>query len=161
MIAVGLMSGTSLDGVDAALVRIVPRGRSYEVDVLDFQTTPYGEDERNALHEASTRAVARLHRMLGKTFAKAALAAAGETAVDFVASHGQTIYHDGDAHTTLQVGDPFVIRQAIGRTVCYDFRSADCAAGGQGAPLVPYVDALLLARLSSSVPSLRNSSLAR
>jgi anhydro-N-acetylmuramic acid kinase len=151
MIAVGLMSGTSLDGVDAALVRLVPRGRSYEVDVLDFQTTPYSEDERKALREAlppnegSTRAVARLHQTLGKTFAKAALAAAGDTAIDFVASHGQTIYHDGDAHTTLQVGDPFVIRQAIGRTVCYDFRSADCAAGGQGAPLVPYVDALLLA----------------
>ncbi len=151
MIAVGLMSGTSLDGVDAVLVRLVPRGRSYEVDVLDFQTTPYGEDERTALREAlppnegSTRAVARLNRMLGQTFAKAALNVAGKSTVDFVASHGQTIFHDGDAQTTLQVGDPFVIRQAVGRTVCYDFRSADCAAGGQGAPLVPYVDALLLA----------------
>ncbi len=145
------MSGTSLDGVDAVLVRLVPRGRSYEVDVLDFQTTPYGEDERTALREAlppnegSTRAVARLNRMLGQTFAKAALNVAGKSTVDFVASHGQTIFHDGDAQTTLQVGDPFVIRQAVGRTVCYDFRSADCAAGGQGAPLVPYVDALLLA----------------
>lgn len=151
MIAVGLMSGTSLDGVDAALVRLVPRGRSYEVDVLDFQTTPYGEAARDALREAlppnpgSTRAVARLHQMLGETFAQAALEVAGDSAVDFVASHGQTIYHDGDAHTTLQVGDPFAIRQAVKRTVCYDFRSADCAAGGQGAPLVPYVDALLLA----------------
>ena len=151
MIAVGLMSGTALDGVDAVLVRLVPRGRSYEVDLIDFQTTPYGEDERAALREAlppnegSTRAVARLHRMLGQTLAKAALNVAGKTAVDFVASHGQTIFHDGDAQTTLQVGDPFVIRQAVGSTVCYDFRSADCAAGGQGAPLVPYVDALLLA----------------
>lgn len=151
MIAVGLMSGTSLDGVDAALVRLVPRGRSYEVDVLDFQTTPYNEEERNALREAlppnegSTRAVARLHHMLGRAFGKAAIGAAGKTAVDFAASHGQTIYHDGDARTTLQVGDPFAIRQAIGQTVCYDFRSADCAAGGQGAPLVPYIDALLLA----------------
>ncbi|HEX5275708.1 MAG TPA: anhydro-N-acetylmuramic acid kinase [Candidatus Rubrimentiphilum sp.] len=151
MIAIGLMSGTSLDGVDAALVRLVPRGRSYEVDVLDFQTTPYAQNERSALDEAlppnegSTRAVARLHCMLGRTFAKAALNVAGKTAVDFVASHGQTIFHDGDAQTTLQVGDPFVIRQAVGSTVCYDFRSADCAAGGHGAPLVPYVDALLLA----------------
>jgi len=151
MIAIGLMSGTSLDGVDAALVRLVPRGRSYEVDVLNFQTTPYGETELSALREAlppnegSTRAVAQLHRMLGQTFAKAARNVAGKTGADFVASHGQTIFHDGDAHTTLQVGDPFVIRHAVGRTVCYDFRSADCAAGGQGAPLVPYVDALLLA----------------
>ena len=151
MIAVGLMSGTSLDGVDAALVRLVPRGRSYELDVLDFQVTLYSEAERAALRDAlppnggSTRAVAQLHRMLGQTFAKAALNVAGKAAVDFVASHGQTLYHDGDAQTTLQVGDPFVIRQAVERTVCYDFRSADCAAGGQGAPLVPYVDALLLA----------------
>src|SRR5947209_5263675 len=110
MIAVGLMSGTSLDGVDAVLVRLVPRGRSYEVDVLDFQTTPYGESELAALRRAlppnggSTRDVARLHRMLGQTFADAALGVAGKTALDFVASHGQTIYHDGDAQTTLQVG---------------------------------------------------------
>jgi anhydro-N-acetylmuramic acid kinase len=151
MIAVGLMSGTSLDGVDAALLRLVPRGRSYEVDLLDFQTSPFEEAERNALqavlppNTGSTRAVAELHRALGIAFAQAALRVAGKAEVDFVASHGQTIYHDGDARTTLQIGDPFVIREAVQRTVCYDFRSADCAAGGQGAPLVPYVDALLFA----------------
>lgn len=151
MIAIGLMSGTSLDGIDAALVRLVPRGRSYEVDVLTFQTSPFSDVERTALRQilppntGSTRAVAELHRTLGSAFAQAALRVAGESEVDFVASHGQTIYHDGDSRTTLQIGDPFVIREAVHRTVCYDFRSADCAAGGQGAPLVPYVDALLLA----------------
>ncbi len=151
MIAVGLMSGTSLDGVDAALVRLVPRGRSYEVDLLNFQTAAFKETERNALrailppNEGSARAVAELHRSLGRAFAQAALRVAGKSELDFVASHGQTIYHDGDSHTTLQIGDPFAIREALQRTVCYDFRSADCAAGGQGAPLVPYVDALLLA----------------
>ena len=151
MIAIGLMSGTSLDGIDAALVRLVPRGRSYEVDLLNFQTLPFEAQLQAALREVlppsqgSTRAVAELHRALGAAFAAAAVRVAGDTELDFVASHGQTIYHDGDAHTTLQAGDPFVIRAAVGRTVCYDFRSADCAAGGQGAPLVPYVDALLLA----------------
>ena len=151
MIAIGLMSGTSLDGIDAALVRLVPRGRSYEVDLLSFQTTPFGAPLQTALHavlppnEGTTRGVAELHRALGEAFASAALSVAGDAEVDFVASHGQTIYHDGPAHTTLQAGDPFLIRAALGRTVCYDFRSADCAAGGQGAPLVPYVDALLLA----------------
>lgn len=151
MIAIGLMSGTSLDGIDAALVRLVPRGRSYEVDVLNFQTSPFSDVERTALRQilppntGSTRAVAELHRTLGNAFAQAALRVAGESEVDFVASHGQTIYHDGDSGTTMQIGDPFVIREAVDRTVCYDFRSADCAAGGQGAPLVPYVDALLLA----------------
>jgi len=151
VIAIGLMSGTSLDGIDAALVRLVPRGRSYEVDVLNFQTSPFSDVERTALRQilppntGSTRAVAELHRTLGNAFAQAALRVAGESEVDFVASHGQTIYHDGDSGTTMQIGDPFVIREAVDRTVCYDFRSADCAAGGQGAPLVPYVDALLLA----------------
>lgn len=151
MIAVGLMSGTSLDGIDAALVRLVPRGESYEVDLLDFQTTKFEESDLHALcnvlppNSGSTRAVAELHRALGEAFARAGLRVAGETRVDFVASHGQTIYHDGNAQTTLQIGDPFIIREAMQKTVCYDFRSADCAAGGQGAPLVPYVDALLLA----------------
>jgi anhydro-N-acetylmuramic acid kinase len=150
MIAVGLMSGTSLDGIDAALVRLVPRGQSYEVDLLDFQTTKFEEADLHALrnvlppNSGSTRAVAELHRSLGEVFAQAAVRVAGETEVDYVASHGQTIYHDGNARTTLQIGDPFRIREAMNRTVCYDFRSADCAAGGQGAPLVPYVDALLL-----------------
>ena len=151
MIAIGLMSGTSLDGIDAALVRLVPRGRSYEVDLLNFQTLPFSEELQASLHavlppsEGSTRGVAELHRALGGAFAAAAVRVAGDSDVDFAASHGQTIYHDGDAHTTMQAGDPFLIRAALGRTVCYDFRSADCAAGGQGAPLVPYVDALLLA----------------
>ena len=150
MIAVGLMSGTSLDGIDAALVRLLPRGQSYEVDLLNFQTTKFEESDLHALHNVlppnsgSTRAVAELHRSLGEAFAQAAVRVAGETEVDYVASHGQTIYHDGNARTTLQIGDPFRIREAMQRTVCYDFRSADCAAGGQGAPLVPYVDALLL-----------------
>jgi anhydro-N-acetylmuramic acid kinase len=150
MIAVGLMSGTSLDGIDAALVRLVPRGQSYEVDLMNFQTTKFEESDRHALHNVlppnsgSTRAVAELHRSLGDAFAQAALRVAGETEVDYIASHGQTIYHDGNARTTLQIGDAFRIREAMQRTVCYDFRSADCAAGGQGAPLVPYVDALLL-----------------
>jgi anhydro-N-acetylmuramic acid kinase len=150
MIAVGLMSGTSLDGIDAALVRLLPRGQSYEVDLLNFETTKFADSDRQALHNVlppnsgSTRAVAELHRSLGEAFAAAAVQVAGETEVDYVASHGQTIYHDGNARTTLQIGDPFRIREAMQRTVCYDFRSADTAAGGQGAPLVPYVDALLL-----------------
>jgi len=151
VIAIGLMSGTSLDGVDAARVRLVPRGRSYEFDLLDFQTSPFTEELQAGLRAnlppnlGTVRGVAELHHALGEAFAAAAVRVAGDAEADFAASHGQTLYHDGDAHTTLQVGDPFVIRAALGRTVCYDFRSADCAAGGQGAPLVPYVDALLLA----------------
>jgi anhydro-N-acetylmuramic acid kinase len=151
MNAVGLMSGTSLDGIDAALVRIVPRNGGYAIDLLNFVTVPFEDDLERQLraalppHDATAPAIADLHRGLGAAFARAARSACGALAVDYVASHGQTIYHDGAAHRTLQIGDPFVIREALRATVCYDFRSADCVVGGSGAPLVPYADAILLA----------------
>ncbi len=151
MIAVGLMSGTSLDGIDAALVRIVPRAAGYGIDLLNFVTMPFEGDLERRLraalppHEANVAAIAGLHRSLGAAFARAARAASGALSVDYVASHGQTIFHDGAAHLTMQIGDPFVIREALRSTVCYDFRTADCVVGGNGAPLVPYVDVLLLA----------------
>jgi anhydro-N-acetylmuramic acid kinase len=150
MLAVGLMSGTSLDGIDAALVDILPRGGSYHVELLRFETRPFEKDIRDALFAAlppnagSVAAAAQLHRALGGVYARAAHAVANGARVGFVASHGQTVWHDGAAGVTLQLGDPFVIREHLGSTVCYDFRSADCAVGGQGAPLVARVDALLL-----------------
>lgn len=151
MIALGLMSGTSLDGIDAALVRIVPRDAGYAIALMNFVTAPYEAELARALvaalppNEANPREIAHLHRRLGAAYARAARAACGSLAVDYVASHGQTIYHDGSAHLTMQIGDPFVLREALNATVCYDFRSADCVVGGTGAPLVPYVDAMLLA----------------
>jgi anhydro-N-acetylmuramic acid kinase len=144
------MSGTSLDGVDAALVRIRPRGHTYAVDLFNFVTQPFDPELLERLNAAlppnagSVQAVAQLHHDLGLAFAQAAHEAISDMPIDYVASHGQTIWHDGDRHVTLQLGDPFVIRELVQTTVCYDFRSADCAAGGHGAPLVPYVDALLL-----------------
>ncbi|MBV8655258.1 MAG: anhydro-N-acetylmuramic acid kinase, partial [Candidatus Eremiobacteraeota bacterium] len=149
MIAVGLMSGTSLDGVDAALVEIVPRGAGYRVDLLQFETVPFDTDLRRALsaalapNEGSIAVAAALHRALGETFGRAALSVAGRAQPRYVASHGQTVWHDGRHSVTLQLGDAFAIREIVRATVCYDFRSADCAAGGQGAPLVPYADVLL------------------
>jgi len=93
----------------------------------------------------SAEHVTQLHRALGVALARAARVVAGALSVGYVASHGQTVYHDGSRHITLQLGDPFVLRESLHTTIIYDFRSADCAAGGHGAPLVPYVDALLLA----------------
>lgn len=151
MLAVGLMSGTSLDGIDAALVRILPRGVTYELELARFETLPFSPALRDELLAAlppnagSVAAVARLHHALGEAFAQAAKAVIRSQKIDFVASHGQTLWHDGLRHITLQVGDAFMIREATGATVCYDFRSADCAANGQGAPLVARVDALFLA----------------
>jgi len=150
MLAVGLMSGTSLDGVDAALVGIRPEARGYQLELLRFHSTPFEDRLHAALlaalppNDGSVADVARLHRELGRLYGSAASAVAAGERLGFVASHGQTLWHDGAAQTTLQLGDAFAIREAAEATVCYDFRSADCAAGGQGAPLVPHVDALLL-----------------
>ena len=150
MIAVGLMSGTSLDGIDAALVRIRPAGVSYRVDLLNFITLPFEEETLARLRDllppcqGTVALAAYVHHTLGVAFAEAAAQATGDTRLDYVASHGQTVWHDGDAHVTLQLADAFVIRERMRASVCYDFRSADCAADGHGAPLVPYVDALLL-----------------
>jgi anhydro-N-acetylmuramic acid kinase len=150
MLAIGLMSGTSLDGIDAALVRITPSGKSYAIELLGFATVPFDDALLESLHAALPPNVATaaqltgLHRSLGLAFARAARVVAGALSVDYIASHGQTVYHDGPRHLTMQLGDPFVIREALSATVCFDFRSADCAVGGHGAPLVPYVDAILL-----------------
>jgi anhydro-N-acetylmuramic acid kinase len=150
MLAVGLMSGTSLDGIDAALVEILPRGPAYSLRLARFEIFPFSNALRDELLAAlppnagSVAAVARLHHALGQAYAGAAKAVMGSQEIDFAASHGQTLWHDGAAHVTLQGGDAFMIREAVGATVCYDFRSADCAAGGHGAPLVARVDALLL-----------------
>jgi len=151
MLAIGLMSGTSLDGIDAALVNVEPRGTGYTVELLEFVTLPF-DDELAALLRAvlppnvpGPAMVADVHRRLGFALARAARNVSGGRSVHFVASHGLTLYHDGAHQLTTQIGDPFVIREGLHATVCYDFRSADCAVGGHGAPLVPYVDALLLA----------------
>lgn len=163
---VGLMSGTSADGVDAALVRIGSTGdaepgsgSSLRVELLAAHTVPYpAELRRRVLFAASSAApaLAALDVELGERFAHSALSlcrAAGQALedVDLIASHGQTVWHDpraerGSAPATLQLGEPAVIAARTGRSVVADFRSADVALGGEGAPLVPYVDLLLLAR---------------
>ncbi len=149
MLAVGLMSGTSLDGIDAALVRLEPRGARYDLELLRAHTTPFPHRLSALLRAAlpprapSPRAVALLDALLGRALGAAACNVAGEQRVDFVASHGLTLYHDGASHRTMQVGDPYAIRDRARATVVFDFRRADCAAGGQGAPLVPFADPLL------------------
>ena len=154
MLAVGLMSGTSLDGVDAALVEILPRPNGYAVTLRTFLTQPFERNLRDGLLAAlppnagGLSALALLHRTLGRAYAAAVGAIAPAEPIGYVASHGQTVWHDGAAHVTLQIGDAFEIRDAAKATVCYDFRSADCVAGGHGAPLTAFVDALLLGSAS-------------
>jgi anhydro-N-acetylmuramic acid kinase len=152
MRALGLMSGTSLDGVSAALVELTPRGGAYLIEIVRFETIPFDPkfrarllDEIVAPNRPAPAALAEIDRELGARFAAAALAVAQGSRPDFVASHGLTVFHDGPAHRTMQIGDPYLIRDALQASVIFDFRRADCAAGGQGAPLVPLVDALLFA----------------
>lgn len=150
MLAIGLMSGTSLDGIDAALVEIRPRGDGYAVDLQRFESVPFEAGTRDQLlavlppNEGSVERLARLHKNLGDAYARAAQTVARPAKPNFIASHGQTVWHDGSAGLTLQIGSAFAIREALRATVCYDFRSGDTAAGGHGAPLVAHVDALLL-----------------
>jgi len=151
VLAVGLMSGTSLDGVGAALVRLT--GDRPTAELVAFRSVPYEPAFRVRLLElidhGRTRDAALLHVELGARFADAVaglLAQVGIRAPDlaFVASHGQTVWHEPGL-ATLQLGDPAVIAERIGVPVVSDFRARDVAAGGQGAPLVPIADALLFA----------------
>src|SRR5260370_19663903 len=120
MVAVGLMSGTSLDGIDAALVSIRPRGWSYELDLLASGTVPFSAEQRERIlavlppNEPSPRATAMLDVEVGRAFGEAARALAGDRSIDYIASHGLTIYHDGAAHLPVQIGDPSVIREIAG-----------------------------------------------
>lgn len=151
MRAIGLMSGTSLDGIDAALVELAPTAAGFASKLIRFTTIPFERDVRERLlatlapHEPSPQVLTSLDVHLGRAFARAALTVARGERVDYVASHGLTAFHRGEASRTLQIGDPYIIRDAVGASVVFDFRRADCAAGGNGAPLVPYVDALLFA----------------
>jgi hypothetical protein len=156
--AVGLMAGTSLDGVDAALVRIEGAGDAIRVETLATHYQPYTPDERAGLLrliESGTLAdLCAWDAYLGERFAQAALAVIQRAApprVDFIGSHGQTVWHAPDAQVlgaptpnTLQIGQPDVIAARVGVPVVADFRTRDIAYGGQGAPLAPIVDWLLL-----------------
>ena len=150
---IGLMSGTSADGIDACLANITERGGRLSARVEAFLSVPYTRAVRRRVLEAgSVGEVCRLNFELGELFAKAALAVCDKagvkpSAVDAIGSHGQTVWHAGAGprRSTLQIAEPCVIAQRTGITTVADFRGRDIAAGGCGAPLVPIVDFLLLA----------------
>jgi anhydro-N-acetylmuramic acid kinase len=131
------MSGTSLDGIDVAIVDI----RGKRIETVAFRSTPYPKPVREALLDVSSVSeVSRLNFELGELYVKAILAL--RQPVELIGLHGQTIYHEGGKHT-LQIGEAAVVAERTGIDVISNFREADIAAGGQGAPLVPYVDWLL------------------
>jgi anhydro-N-acetylmuramic acid kinase len=156
------MSGTSADGIDAALVEIEGEGRGTRVKLVQFTCVPHDTVMREAILrlcslEGNVPDLCALNFALGAKFAEAARAVtegAGVSLskVDAVASHGQTVWHQPEAtdaggvraRGTLQIGEPAVIAARTGCKVVSNFRAADMAMGGQGAPLVPYADWALL-----------------
>jgi anhydro-N-acetylmuramic acid kinase len=147
-LVVGLMSGTSVDAIDAALVRISGSERETRAELVRFDETPWPAELRSRLLQIShgegcTEDVSELHFELAEHFARAARAVCGTTTPDAVASHGQTVSHIGGV-ATLQLGSPAVLAARLQTLVVSDFRSADIALGGQGAPLVPFADWCLL-----------------
>ena len=157
---IGLMSGTSADGVDAALVEIIGHGLSTKINLIAFNTFPFEEELRLRIFNlfdpetSSVDEICQMNFLLGERFAEAALslvekACVSIDTVDLIGCHGQTIHHlppRSEAHcipSTLQIGEAAVIAHQTGIPTIEDFRVADVAAGGHGAPLVPYIDFLL------------------
>lgn len=157
MRVIGLMSGTSADGIDAVLAEIDERDGQLRMEQLAAASLGWPPAERDEIFRLFTaavdsRSVCRANARIGRRFAQAALAvidAAGLTPddVDLIGSHGQTIWHEvveGRVDSTLQIGEAAVIAEETGITTVANFRSADVAAGGQGAPLVSIFDWLLM-----------------
>ncbi len=152
MIVAGVMSGTSLDGIDVAIVAI----QGKRIRPLAFHSTPYPKAVREALLGVSnamthTATISRLHFLLSELYADAVKKASRRHKPALIGMHGQTIFHEGSpveylgrrVASTLQIGEAAVVAERTGIHTISNFRERDIAAGGQGAPLVPYVDYLL------------------
>ncbi|SHO43983.1 anhydro-N-acetylmuramic acid kinase [Anaerocolumna xylanovorans] len=159
---VGLMSGTSVDGIDAALVEITGDPYDGKVNLLEFENKPFPEEIRAKIFDlfdtghAAVDKVGYMNVLLGELYAQAAVSVVKKAGlemaeIDCIGSHGQTIYHhpqicreDGyPIRYTVQIGEGAVIANRTGIPCVSDFRVADMAAGGQGAPLVPFTEYLL------------------
>jgi anhydro-N-acetylmuramic acid kinase len=151
---VGLMSGTSADGIDAVVAKISGSGRTLQARILAHRHTPFRSALRARILHAGLHGtvaeICELNFLLGEQFARAALdviraAKLKPRQISAIGSHGQTVHHLPNARypSTLQIGEPCVIAERTGITTVGDFRVRDMAAGGQGAPLVPYTDWVL------------------
>ena len=156
MIVAGVMSGTSADGIDVALIRIVGKGPTLRLRLIAHEHFDYPKTVRQAVlaamnaRAASVADLARLNALLGELYAEAVGKAVKDQKldIDLVGCHGQTLYHQGAAAgflgrplaTTWQIGEGAILAARLGVPVVSDFRPADMAAGGNGAPLVPLLD---------------------
>jgi anhydro-N-acetylmuramic acid kinase len=167
VIVVGLMSGTSVDGIDAAVVDISSSNDELKLKLLGYCESDIDEQLRQRIHALFDPETSRIDEvcevnvLLGEAFAAAANLAMQQTgtSADLIASHGQTVWHQvapGHTRSTLQLGEPSVIAERLGVTTVADFRPRDIAAGGQGAPLASWADALLFGdeRLSRAIQNI-------
>ncbi|MEN9258204.1 MAG: anhydro-N-acetylmuramic acid kinase [Gloeomargarita sp. SRBZ-1_bins_9] len=154
-IVAGLLSGTSMDGIDVCLCEI--HRQPWQCRWLTARTVPYPPSLRWALLQSSGNLaqIAHWHRQIGEAFAEALAQVLADfpTEVHLIGSHGQTVYHEHQ-RVTLQLGEPAFLAARFGCPVVSDFRIHDVAVGGCGAPLVPYVDARLLGHLQRPVLAL-------
>lgn len=165
---IGLMSGTSVDGVDAVLVEIRGHGLETQIEPIAFHSHAFETEIRDRIFDlfqpetSRVDEICQMNFLIGEVFADAAVAAIREAGldvgeIDLIGSHGQTIYHlppqAGAEYvpSTLQIGEPAIIAHRTGIPTIANFRVADLAAGGQGAPLVPYVDFLLFRQADRTV----------
>ncbi len=161
-LVIGLMSGTSLDGVDAALVQVTGSGNFTEVRLKHFVSVPFDNQVQEELLQVASgtpvpsQVISHLNFLLGSLYTDAVLKLCQQARVelnqvDLIGSHGQTIFHQSEpgpfcgrmVASTLQIGEASILAENTGVTTVSDFRPRDMAAGGKGAPLIPYVDYLL------------------
>ena len=166
----GVLSGTSVDGIDVVLLKINGKGNSMKIDIIDFKTFPVLKSLKKKIIECSSvnnyslLDICRLNVVIGRLFSKCILNIISKNKlspedIDLIGSHGQTFYHypvnkkyyGFDSKSTFQIGDPSVIANTTGITTVGDFRMADIAVGGDGAPLVPYLDYILFNNKSKSI----------
>ncbi len=150
----GCMSGTSIDGIDTALVRLEGDPLAPDWEVTAHHTDPFSPEIRKEILEAaadssSVSRIAHLHVQLGAAYSDALKtlfeqAAISTDRIEAIGLHGQTVFHDPGGEVSFQLGSAAVVAHNLGCNVVYDFRSRDLAAGGEGAPLVPYADAVLM-----------------
>jgi len=161
-LCIGVMSGTSVDGIDIAITEITGEAPHLSVDLIYFKSIPFSSIVKEAVfrlfqpHTSSSEDLCSMNFLLGELFAEAIVQVTEEANIDLqdvllISSHGQTIYHNPKPQlicgrmvsSTLQIGESAIIAERTGCLVVSDFRVRDMAAGGQGAPLVPFVDSLL------------------
>ena len=169
-IVIGLMSGTSADGVSAIIAKVKKCGIETSFKLIAYKTYPYPKKIREKIFELFNPSISTVDKIcymnfiIGEVFADACIKIAEEAHIsmkniDLIGSHGQTIYHipkevrvnNYSSKSTLQIGEPSVIAERTGIITIADFRPKDIAAGGEGAPIIPYIDYILFSKLNKNL----------